>query len=281
MNQQSRLMVAKDWCFENYLDFATLSIMQVGSSVYKEDHEINDVDILIIKDGMEVNYTREKHELINVTVDALIIDSNHFVELMESPPTDFQTIRDLSLFLVCLRKGRIWYQRYLFLEGYVKLAKNWQWDPNLKKLLNFKLKEPKKEWAKNAYFEHLQILEIIKRRLDTGEPISHRRKEMPDVWVQVDEIKARSLFEKTKIVYEKMAISNEWTEWGDAKKAIELEDWIKAFYSMKDVLRWILRKVISNPPSELFDPTLWSIADKTKLPKELLAALEEAYLFNL
>ena len=277
MNQQSRLMMAKDWCFENYLDFATLSIMQVGSSVYKEDHEINDVDILIIKDGMEVNYTREKQALNGVAVDALIIDSNHFVELMESPATDFQTIRDLSLFLVCLRKGRIWYQRYLFLEGYVELAKNWQWDPELKKLLNFKLKEPEKEWAKKAYFEHLQILELIEKRLETGEPISHRRKEMPDVWIQVDEAKARSLFEKTKIVYEKMAITNEWTEWGDAKKAIELKDWVKAFYSMKDVLRWILRKVISKPPSELFDPMLWSIAEKTKLPEELLAAFEEAY----
>jgi hypothetical protein len=279
MNQQSRLKMAKDWCFENHLDFATLSIMQVGSSVYKEDHEINDVDILIIKDGMESKYTREKQQLNEVEVDALIIDSNHFVELMESPPTNFQQIRDLSLFLVCLRKGKIWYQRYLFLEGYVKLAKNWQWDPNLNKLLKFKLKEPKKEWVKKAYLEHLQILEIIKERLKTGEPISHRRKEMPDIWVQVGEEKARSLFEKTEIAYEKLAISKEWTEWGDAKKAIELEDWVKAFYSMKDVLRWILRKVINNPPSELFDPMIWSIAEKTKLPIELSDAFEEAFSF--
>ncbi len=46
---------------------------------------------------------------------------------------------------------------------------------------------------------------------------------------------------------------------------------------MKDVLRWILRKIV-NPPSELFDPMIWSIAEKAKLPEELLDAFEEAYL---
>jgi hypothetical protein len=129
----------------------------------------------------------------------------------------------------------------------------------------------------NAYKENLQLLDAAKLRLNEGKPVSHRRKDYPELIEEKTEEKARTVLELTENAYLLAGIDRNWTEFDDGRKAIQTGSWGNAVASLKDVLRFLVRYQLSSVPEQLLDPSIWKAIEDMTLSDELKAALEQAY----
>ena len=124
---------------------------------------------------------------------------------------------------------------------------------------------------------HLNLLENVKNCIREGRPISHRIKDYPELITDFEEEIAKRLMEITAKAYSDLGIKREWTEYKDAKKALQYQEWGLAVASLKDVLKFLIRSSLESPPNQLLDPNIWCLAEEADLPTNLKRALEFIY----
>ncbi|MFV2015137.1 MAG: hypothetical protein ACC656_06915, partial [Candidatus Heimdallarchaeota archaeon] len=154
---------------------------------------------------------------------------------------------------------------------------NWSWSSEYTEFLEFKEFPPNTPYLLNAYEENLQLIDAAKTRLNEGKPVSHRRKDYPELILEKNEEKARNVLDFTEKAYSISGIDRHWTEFDDGRKAIQTGQWGNAVASLKDVLRFIVRYQLPSVPEQLLDPSIWKAVEEMTLSKELKKALEEAY----
>lgn len=268
---------AKRWCLDNLRDDDTDAILLVGSWGRGEGKDPMDVDIIIIKSRQIVAIDHKEYKNPNFALDCWIHDKNSMLSELMNSPTDANAITSLSQILSFLRDCQVWYETTPFIAEWKQKALAWKWDTNIKDLLMFSANEPSVLWAKIAFNENMSLLEAAKKRVDIGLPISHRRKDYPEISSPSDENKAKKSIELTEIARQTIGFDIIWSELKDAKKAIQTGKWSDVIDSVKDVLRYMIRYALPSVPDQLLDPSLWKTAEEMSLSKEMLDALQETF----
>lgn len=250
----------KRYCLKEYKTDKTRGILLVGSAVYKS--EFNDIDILILQDDQDQPIKNIEIPFKSTILDIWIHRTEYFQTTIGMTAKDLNEVENISLYLSLLSNVVIWYENGLNINHYINKTKNWEWEREYRQFLDFKLQKPTSQWAKQAMKEDLHLLSIIKRNLKTGKPISHRRKDYSELIVSAKEDQVRQAFNIVVELFRELKISREWTEWKDTKKFILKDDWNRALSSIKDVLRFITRFIIKNPPKQILDPNIWYLAEK-------------------
>ncbi|MDH5403929.1 MAG: hypothetical protein OEY49_15635 [Candidatus Heimdallarchaeota archaeon] len=271
---------AREWSLSNLKDIDSVAVLLVGSWARGTGTDVNDIDIIIIKRNQLSAIYHEEHVLDGYTLDIWVHDLDNLNNELTKKADDLNQVGNISLVLSFLKDAVIWYQDESLIDigKLQEKAKAWKWDNSYKDYLSFKTSMPTSDWAKIAYSENLELLDAALKRLDSGEPISHRRKDYPELFKDVSEEKAKDAVEKTVQAYNHLGLTREWTELKDATKAIDTGDWVNAIASIKDVLRFIIRYDLPSVPEQLMDPNLWSSGEQMTMSSELLEALKAAFL---
>ncbi len=268
---------AKQWALENLIDEETDAILLVGAWARGEGTDVNDIDLVILKRYQLVAIAHIEVPCDGFTLDCWIHDRDSIHYELYTEPTDSNQITNLSLTLKFLKEAIIWYEREQFVEELKVRAENWTWDPKIKQLLEFDAEPPQTAWALNAFNESKKLLEFAKVKVDQGLPITHRRKDYPELNQDYGEQVARQLMEATQEAYDNLGIERDWPEFKDAVKALNHGNWTNAVASLKDVLRFIIRYELPSVPDQLLDPKLWTNAEKVHLSDPTLRALKIAF----
>jgi len=181
------------------------------------------------------------------------------------------------MILSFLPNAIVWYESDSIVNELQDKASNWSWPSEYSKFLEFQNLPPTSSYLLNAYNENLQLIEAAKLRLSEGKPISHRRKDYPELIQGKSEEKALKVHDLTENAYLLSGIDRHWTEFDDGRKAIQTGNWSIAVASLKDVLRFIVRYQLLSVPEQLLDPSIWKSIEDMTLSDELKTALEEAY----
>jgi hypothetical protein len=181
------------------------------------------------------------------------------------------------MILSFLDNAVVWYEREPFIEELKNKVDNWLWNPEYSKFLEFDKIPPTTPYLLNAYNENVQLLEAAKKRLTEGKPVSHRRKDYPELIENKTEEKARLVLELTENAYLLAGIDRQWTEFDDGRKAIQTGNWGNAVASLKDVLRFLVRYQLASVPEQLLEPSIWKAIEEMTISEELRNALKEAY----
>ncbi|NHJ48286.1 MAG: hypothetical protein FK733_10920 [Asgard group archaeon] len=268
----------KNWSIENLVDKKTVAIMLAGSAIQKPIEECNDVDIFIIKDEAKENFYRSEEKYENILLDLNYLTIDELNQKLKMKVSDFWEMNWTSVYLELIKNGIIWYQRGKDFEQFLDLVRNWQWDESCFDFLDFKdHQEPKKIWLKKAYQEHLELLIVIKKRIQKGAPISYRRKDLPEMRKNVEKKKAKLIFETFIAVYNKLSVEEEWEEVVYAKKALQKQDWDSIVLNIKDGTRWLIIPYIREEKIDILDPKIWKIIEKKQIQEEITIAIKEQY----
>lgn len=272
------LDLVKQFCKESLVDEDTQSVILTGSWARGDGTDVNDIDIIIIKQFQLVDIHNYHIEKRHFTLDIWQYDKDSFINFLTTIPEELNQIHKISLILKGLVDSTIIYDKEDFIGLYSSIAQNWSWNADSINLMNFPSEEPIKEWAKRAYHENLRYLELAKTNIATGQAISHRRKDFPDMLVNADETKVMAIMYLIQESYDQLGIEVKWPELEDAKKAINMKEWKSALASQKDVLRYILRYDLPTTPNQLLDPSIWQDTDQVDLTESLEKAFELTYL---
>jgi predicted nucleotidyltransferase len=272
------LDMVKQFCLESLVDEDTQSVLLTGSWARGDGTDVNDIDIIIIKQFQLIDMHNYNEEKRHYTLDVWQYDKESFMKFLTTTPDDLNQIHKISLIIKGLVDSTIIYDKENFIGQYISIAQNWSWNPDSINLMNFQSEEPVKEWAKRAYLENLKYLELAKKCIETGKPISHRRKDFPKMLVNADETKVMAIMYLIQESYDLLGIEVKWPELEDAKKAINTEEWKSALASQKDVLRYILRYDLPTTPNQLLDPSIWQDTDQVNLTDSLEKTFELTYL---
>ncbi|NHJ49590.1 MAG: hypothetical protein FK733_17505 [Asgard group archaeon] len=268
----------KNWSIENLVDNKTIVIIITGSAIQKPIEECNDIDIFIIKDEAKKNFYRSEEYYENYLLDLNYLTIDELNQKLKIKATDFWEMNWTSVYLELIRTGMIWYQRDSDFEHFLELGRNWQWDESCFEFIDFKdHQEPEKVWLKKAYYEHLELLAVIKKRLEKGEPISYRRKDLPEMRKKADKQKAKKIYESFIAVYNKLSLQEDWEEVVYARKAMQKQDWDSVVLNVKDGTRWLILPYIREEKIDILDPKLWKILENKKITDEITAVIKEQY----
>ncbi len=272
------LEIVKQFCMEKLVDEDTQSVLLTGSWARGDGTDVNDIDIIIIKQFQLVDIHNYHEEMRHFTLDIWQYDTDSFVNFLTTAPEDLNQIHKISLIIKGLVDSTIIFDKDNFIGQYISITQNWSWSPDSVNLMNFQSVEPVKQWAKNAYYDNLKFLESAKRCIQTGQAISHRRKDFPELLVPADGTKVMAIMYLIQEAYDQLGIEVRWPELEDAKKAINMNEWESALASQKNVLRYILRYDLPTAPDQLLDPSIWQDTDVVDLTESLEKALELTYL---
>ncbi len=268
---------AKEYALNNLVDDETVAILLVGAWARGEGTDVNDIDVVVIKQYQLVGISHIEFPGDGFTLDCWIHDKDAMIYELSVEPIDANALTTLSLTLRFLKDAIVWFEKNPFVDELKQRAIEWKWNPELTKLLEFDAPEPESSWAKNAYHENLKFLELAKKRLLEGQPVTHRRKDYPELNQDYDEETAKKLMDMTKAAYNNLGIERDWPEFKDAEKALNHGNWKNTVASLKDVLRFILRYELPSVPDQLLDPKIWHNAEQVHLSEETLTALKIAY----
>jgi len=273
----SVLDTAKNWALENLKDDDTVSILLVGSWAKGSGTDVNDIDVIVIKQFQLIAIAHQEHKLDNFTLDIWIYDKDAIKEDIYGTACDLNQINNTSMILSFLENAVVWYETEPIVSNLQETVSNWSWSPEYQKFLEFKEQPPSILYLLNSYQENLQLIEAAKTRLNEGKPVSHRRKDYPELILEKSEEKARKVLDLTEKAYLMSGIDRHWTEFDDGRKAIQTGQWGNAVASLKDVLRFIVRYQLPSVPEQLLDPSIWKAVEEMTISEELMEALEEAY----
>ncbi len=268
---------AKDWALNNLVDEDTLAILLVGSWARGTGNDTNDIDLIIIKQYQLMGIYHQEHKQDEFTLDIWVNDKDAMHQELFEPLQDLNNINNVSMIISALKEAVIWFEKESFIDAYIEKSKNWTWDQNYIKLLEFNSSEPIVEWAKNAYNENISLLDTAKTRLKEGKPIGHRRKDYPELKIEKSEDFARKVMELTLNAYKHLGVEREWSEFADAKKAMNQGNWSDCVGLLKDVLRFMIRYELPAVPEQLLDPAIWKATEEMTLSDEITAALQKIY----
>ncbi len=269
---------AKEWAINNLVDDETIALLLVGAWARGEGTDVNDIDVVQIKQYQLVAISHIEFPADGFVIDCWVHDKDAMIYEMSVDPIDSNAITTLSITLRFLKDAIIWFEREPFIvEELRQRASEWKWNTELVKLLQFEAEEPETNWARNAFHENMEFLEKARQKLLNGEPVTHRRKDYPEINQNYDKETATKLWEATRKAYENLGIQRDWPEFKDAEKALNHENWKNAVASLKDVLRFIIRYELPSVPDQLLDPKIWKYAEQVHLSEDTLNALKLAY----
>lgn len=268
---------AKEWALNNVIDDDTLAVLLVGSWARGQGTDVNDIDVIVIKQYQLFAIMDQEHKQEGYTLDVWIHDIDAIKSELEDPASDLNQVNNISMILSFLDSCVVWFEREPIIDDLKTRVSSWSWDPDYHKFLEFNSVEPEADYLKNAYNESLAILEASKKRLDGGKEVSHRRKDYPELVKESSEELAQKVLGLTLTAYEKMGIERHWTEFGDAKKAVSMGNWGNALASLKDVLRFMIRYDLPSVPEQLLDPSIWKTVEDMHISPELAEALKAAF----
>jgi hypothetical protein len=268
----------KNWSIANLVDNKTIAIIITGSAIQKPIEECNDIDIFIVKDEAKKNFYRSEEYYENYLLDLNYLTIDELNQKLKSKLTDFWEMNWTSVYLELIKNGVIWYQRGSDFEHFLELARNWQWDESCYECIDFKdHQEPEETWFKKAYHEHLELLAVIKKRMEKGKPISYRRKDLPEMRKKADEQKAKKIFKSFISVYNKLSVEEDWEEVVYARKALQKQDWDSVVLNIKDGTRWLITPYIRGEKIDILDPKLWKILENNKITDEITVVIKDQY----
>ncbi|MCE7737357.1 MAG: hypothetical protein GPJ54_20880 [Candidatus Heimdallarchaeota archaeon] len=277
ITRMSVLESAKSWAVENLKDEDTVSILLVGSWAEGSGTDVNDIDIIVIKQFQLMAIAHQEHKSDNFTLDIWVYDKDSIKEDIYGIATDLNQINNTSMILSFLPNAIVWYESDSIVYELQERASKWSWPSEYSTFLEFQNFPPTTPYLLNAYNENLQLIAAAKVRLSEGKPVSHRRKDYPELILDKNEEKALRVHDLTENAYLLSGIDRHWTEFDDGRKAIQTGHWANAVASLKDVLRFIVRYQLLSVPEQLLDPSIWKAIEEMTLSDELKAALEEAY----
>ncbi|MHA2249439.1 MAG: hypothetical protein ACXAD7_03705 [Candidatus Kariarchaeaceae archaeon] len=273
----SVLDTSKEWANNNLIDDDTLAILLVGSWARGEIGDPNDIDLIIIKQFQLVGISHQEHKQAEFSLDTWVHDRDALKSDLFEDAVDLNQINNISMLITALCDAIIWYEKEPFVVEFIEKAKNWSWDSSYTKYLEFDHSPPTTPWARKAYDENLKLLEAGNKRLHEGKPVSHRRKDYPELVSDANEHLAKECMELTIKAYDSLGIDRSWSEFADAKKALSMAKWNDVIDSLKDVLRFILRYELPAVPDQLLDPRIWIKPDSMSLSDPVKAAFEKIY----
>lgn len=268
---------AESWALENLKNEDTVAILLVGSWARGSGTDVNDIDIIVVKQFQLTAINHEEHKLGEFTLDIWIYDKEAMIDELQKDCINLNQINNTSMVLSFLPDSIIWYEKEPFISNLIEKAKSWHWNPEYENLLNIPSQPPTTSFLVTAYNENVNLLNTAKNRLHEGKPISHRRKDYPELIIDTSESKAKLVLELTEKSYASLGIDRKWTEFDDGRKAVKTGNWGVALASLKDVLRFIIRYELPTVPEQLLDPNLWKSVEDMKISDELHLALQEAY----
>ncbi len=273
----SVLEEAKKWALEKLIDDDTLAILLVGAWAKGVGKDINDIDVILIKQFQLIGISHEEHRINEFNLDIWVHDKDAIHEDLYGEAADLNQINNTSMILAFLQDSVVWFEKEPFINELKEKANNWSWSSTYTEYLNFKEDIPSTLFLSQAYDENVMLLEAARKRLLEGKQVSHRRKDYPELIQDKTEDKARKVLELTEKAYLLSGIDRHWTEFDDGRKAILTSEWGKAVASLKDVLRFIVRYQLPSVPEQLLDPSIWKTIEEMTLSEDIRNALEEAY----
>ena len=278
MGEKTELLEqVKDFILDKFNLREIKAIILVGSYATGRQQVYSDIDIVIFKKNQKIPVERLENRFKDYDLDIWLYNQNYLMDAFQREITSPNDLGEISLFLRFFREAVIWYQEDEFLDKYIDSSIKWEWKYEVELLIDFPIQIPKEKWAKNALDEHLSLLKNVKNCIGEGKPISHRIKDYPELITDFEEEIAKRLMEITAKAYSDLGIKREWTEYKDAKKALQYQEWGLAVASLKDVLKFLIRSSLESPPNQLLDPNIWCLAEEADLPTNLKRALEFIY----
>ena len=148
-----------------------------------------------ILDGNAEHITRDSLKKAIKSCD--IVGITIYSELFE-PSQDLNGINNVSMIINALSNAKIWFEKEPFVAEYMNKTNNWVWDESYVKFLEFASEQPISNWAQIAYQENIQLLEAAKQRLIEGKPVTHRRKDYPELIIN----KSKGLGRRSGKIYQ-------------------------------------------------------------------------------
>jgi len=272
------ISLCEDFCNQRIINSETEDIILVGSWVNGTAKHNSDIDLVVVKHNQNPVIQNEKIIFQDKLFDIWFHDLNYMHSTLNKNIEQLSDIYQISLYLSFLRNCTIIHTKQNLIRKYIEQAEKWSWNPEDKKYLDMKAAIPSSGWAKKAYQENLKLLDLAKLQFEQSNPISHRLKDYPELISEAEKNKVELLFKITLRIFNKIGVERELTELSDARKALIEENWNLAFASIKDVLRFLIRKSVRSAPLELRNPILWRLAESSDLDEDLLKALRAAYL---
>jgi hypothetical protein len=268
----------KDWSIEKFATDEVLVMLLIGSSVKKKEYlNVNDVDILIILENSDENFTKVDDVYENIKIDMVKTGENYLRQLFNKDAENIFDLNLISAFCMPLQDGVVWYRKYNEKIDLLEISKKWNWLPKYKIFFEFDLIEPKTLALRNAYFDHLRALEVLKSRLSSNLAISYRRKDLPELSSISTEEVVLTAKERIIPLYHQLSLEEEWEFVPYVQKAIDKKEWGKALDNLKDILQGLVFMSIPHQSKNYFNPSIWTMAEENGLSKELNAAIESIF----
>lgn len=262
---------------DNLVDEDTTAVLLIGSWANGNYSDPFDIDLMVIKKAQLTEMYRQDIPTDTFQLDVYIYDQDALYSDLDGKQESLNHINNISLALLGLVTAQILYDKEGTVSSKIDIAKEWSWDSSSLSYLDIPVENSEDGWIKNAIDEDMKLLEIAKQRFADGQPITTRKKDYPSLLVDVDEAKAKLLMDQLNIAYTKLGVGIEWSELNDAKKSLACAEWKKAFASMKDVLRYMLRYELPSVPEQILDPNLWNSPSMHSISNELESALITAF----
>ncbi len=269
----------KKYIHEKLIDEDTSAVLLIGSWATGNYSDPFDIDIMLIKKAQLSEMYRMDVPTDNFQLDVYVYDHNSLYNDLNGEQDSLNHINNISLALLGLCTAEVLYDHDQTINQLIELAKNWNWNSSSENYLNFEVNLSEIEWIKNAMNEDIRALELAKERFKSGKAITTRKKDYPELLIDVDEEKSRNLMALVEKAYASLGLTIQWSELNDARKSLANSEWNKAFASMKDVLRYMLRYALPSVPEQILDPNLWNSTSINNISEELKIALKTAFKY--
>ncbi|MHA2033128.1 MAG: hypothetical protein ACW98K_15425 [Candidatus Kariarchaeaceae archaeon] len=268
----------KNLVLKKYVNNEVLFMVLVGSSVnMNEIDNINDVDILIIQEDSASEFSKLDQQYDNIKIDLVTVGDQYLWKLYEKKVENIFDLNMLSAFFIAIRDGAVWYQKYPDKGGIVKIANEWTWNPDYYNLFDFQSREPSNQLFKNAFSDHLKMLNVLKSRMKNNESISYRRKDLHELHSNSPPNKVLKARDIILPIYEQLKEVEEWEFVPYVHKAIEKNQWGKALDNLKDILHSLVYHLCVERSTSYFDPSIWAVIEEKGVSEELHAAISSIY----
>ncbi len=245
------------------IDDETSAILLVGSRVDGTHREDSDIDFVIVRRNQDRPIINQKETFHSHELDLWFYDEEFITGLLERPASNYADLSLQSLVLSFLWSNSLVYRRDEMIDDILLTSKVWTWSEEVRTLLDYDSVPPQDKTLRKYYFENLDLLRIMRMRLDENKTVSHRSKDNKEHLIEQDDEGIHEVYNSVVAAYQSEGISREWTELADARKAIKKERWTLAVASLRDVLRFLVRIDCRLSEYDIVDPMMWTLAENS------------------
>ena len=258
-----------------------IAIILAGSRAIGTHRNDSDIDIVLLSNLQSPPITNTKFDSMGFVFDVWTYDYEYFRSTLQQEAQNLNDVDNISLFLSILQGGKLLscsssYKKSI--EMMIQRAQKWKWKENYISDTYFPQSVPPEDAIyQTAYNENNVLLQLIRDHLQSQKLISHRLKDFNQYLIHLDLPDISDIFDIVDQAYHEAGISREWTELVDARKAVARNDDTLAIASLRDVIRFLVRISLENPPDQLLDPSIWHQAEVSDLPPALCQAISTMY----